>query len=71
VKKVIPMGPYFKVQLDCGFPITSYVTAHSLEGMSIQEGKTLTASFKATAVHVIRNPQSMEQSLDQSINQGH
>ena len=71
VKKVIPMGPYFKVQLDCGFPITSYVTAHSLEGMSIQEGKTLTASFKATAVHVIRNPQAMEQSLDQSINQGH
>jgi tungstate transport system ATP-binding protein len=71
VKKVIPMGPYFKVQLDCGFPITSYVTAHSLEGMSIQEGKTLTASFKATAVHVIRNPQSMEQSLDQSINKGH
>jgi len=71
VKKVIPMGPYFKVQLDCGFPITSYVTAQSLEGMSIQEGKTLTASFKATAVHVIRNPQAMEQSLDQSINQGH
>ena len=71
VKKVIPMGPYFKVQLDCGFPITSYVTAQSLEGMSIQEGKTLTASFKATAVHVIRNPQAMEQSLDQSINKGH
>jgi len=66
VEKVTPLGPYFKVQLDCGFPLTSYVTAHSLEGLAIEEGKMLIASFKATAIHVIRNPQAMEQSMEQS-----
>jgi tungstate transport system ATP-binding protein len=53
VVKVTPLGPYYKVQLDCGFPLVSYVTAHSLEGLSIQEGKALTASFKATAIRVL------------------
>jgi tungstate transport system ATP-binding protein len=47
------LGPYYKVQLDCGFPLVSYVTAHSVEGLSIQEGKALTASFKATAIRVL------------------
>lgn len=58
VMKVTPLGLYFRVHLDCGFPLTSYVTAHSLENLSIHEGKVLTASFKATAIHVIRNPQT-------------
>jgi tungstate transport system ATP-binding protein len=66
VVRVTPMGPYFKVQLDCGFPLTSYVTAHSIEGLSIQEGKVFTASFKATAIHVIRSPQTMDQTVEQS-----
>lgn len=69
VARVTPMGPYFKVQLDCGFPLTSYVTAHSLEGLSIRDGRLLTASFKATAIHVIRSPQAMDQTIDQTTEQ--
>jgi tungstate transport system ATP-binding protein len=53
VVRVTPMGPYYKVQLDCGFPLVSYVTAHSVEGLSIEEGKVMAASFKATAVRVL------------------
>jgi tungstate transport system ATP-binding protein len=48
------LGLYQKVQLDCGFPIVAYVTNHSLEELSLKEGKEVKASFKATAIHVVR-----------------
>ncbi len=54
VEKVVSLGLYQKVQLNCGFPLIAYVTHQSLGNLSIQEGKELTASFKATAIHVIR-----------------
>jgi molybdopterin-binding protein len=54
VKKVTPMGYYYKIRLDCGFPLTSCVTRQSVENLSLDEGRQVTASFKAVAVHVIR-----------------
>ena len=54
IVKIIPQGPFFKVHLDCGFFLASYVTQQSLKNLSLQEGKNVTVSFKATAVHVIR-----------------
>jgi len=54
VLKIIPLGFYRKVQLDCGFPLVAYVTSHSLEELSLTEGKEVKALFKATAVTVIR-----------------
>jgi tungstate transport system ATP-binding protein len=54
ILKTIPMGLYYKVQLDCGFLLVAYVTGHSLENLSLTEGQEIVASFKATAIHVIR-----------------
>lgn len=54
ILKVTSFGPYQKIQLDCGFPLFAYVTRHSLEALSLIEGKEVSASFKATAVTVIR-----------------
>jgi tungstate transport system ATP-binding protein len=54
IQKVTPMGLYQRVTLDCGFPLVSYVTTHSVKGLSLQEGKEVAASFKATAIHVLR-----------------
>lgn len=54
VLKILPLGLFKKVQLDCRFPLIAYITNHSLEELSIQEGKEVEASFKATAVSVIR-----------------
>ena len=54
IVKVIPMGLYYRVQLDCGFPLVAYVTGHSLENLSLTEGKKVVASFKATSIHVVR-----------------
>jgi tungstate transport system ATP-binding protein len=58
ILKIISLGLYQKVQLDCGFPLVAYVTNHSLEELSLVEGKEVRASFKATAVTVIRKGES-------------
>ncbi len=47
------MGPFLKVELDCGFPLVSYVTRESFAALELAEGKDVYATFKATAVHII------------------
>jgi tungstate transport system ATP-binding protein len=54
IVKIVSLGLYQKVQLDCGFPLVAYVTNHSLKELSLTEGKEVKASFKATAVTVMR-----------------
>ena len=54
VTKVIPRGPFFKIELDCGFFLTAFVTAQSLSELELRPGRAVVASFKATAVHLIR-----------------
>jgi len=54
VEKVVPMGLYYKVQLQCGFPLVAYITIHSLDNLKLEEGKEIIASFKATSIHVVK-----------------
>jgi tungstate transport system ATP-binding protein len=54
VSKIIRQGYFYKLMLDCGFPLVAYITIPSYEDLGIAKGGTLIASFKATAVHVIR-----------------
>jgi len=54
IEKIVSLGFYQKIELNCGFPLVAYVTNHSLEELSLVEGKEVRASFKATAVTVIR-----------------
>jgi tungstate transport system ATP-binding protein len=58
IVKIVSLGFYQKVQLDCGFPLVAYVTNHSLKELSLAEEKEVRASFKATAVTVIRKGES-------------
>jgi tungstate transport system ATP-binding protein len=53
VTKIVPWGVAFKVHLDCGFPLVAFVTGPSIELLSLREEGRVTATFKATAVHVI------------------
>ena len=53
IRKVAPLGLFHRVRVDCGFDLVAYVTRQSIEELSLEEGKTVMASFKATAVHVI------------------
>jgi tungstate transport system ATP-binding protein len=54
IEDIIPLGPYLKVLLNCGFPLTAYVTKNSYERLSIRKGLSLVASFEPTAIHVVR-----------------
>jgi tungstate transport system ATP-binding protein len=54
IEKVIAMGPYQRAVLDCGFPLTAFVTNISVESLALREGLSVFASFKATSVHVVR-----------------
>jgi len=58
IERIVPFGLYQKVHLHCGFPLVAYVTNHSLEELSLTEGKEVRASFKATAIHVVRKGES-------------
>ena len=53
IRKITPLGLFHRVRVDCGFDLVAYVTRQSLDELGLEEGKTVTASFKATAVHVI------------------
>ncbi len=48
------MGLFYKILLDCGFCLVAYVTRPSLEELCLQARDEVIASFKATAVHIIR-----------------
>jgi tungstate transport system ATP-binding protein len=54
VARIVPKGPYFKVELDCGCFLAAFVTPQALEELDLTPGRRVTASFKATAVHLIR-----------------
>jgi tungstate transport system ATP-binding protein len=54
IEKIVSLGFYQKIELNCGFPLVAYVTNHSLEELSLAEGRKVKASFKATAVTVMR-----------------
>ncbi len=54
VTSIAPVGPYLKVKLDCGFPLVASVTAESFATLGLARGAAVVASFKATAIHVIR-----------------
>ncbi len=54
VARIIPSGPLLRVLLDCGLPLTALVTRLSGEELGVAVGAEVTASVKATAIHVIR-----------------
>jgi len=54
IGRIVPLGLFHRVEISCGFSLVAYVTTHALEDLALQEGTEVTASVKATAIHVIR-----------------
>lgn len=54
VVRIVPLGLYGKVYLDCGFPLVAAVTSQSLQELRLEPGTPAVASFKATAIHLFR-----------------
>jgi tungstate transport system ATP-binding protein len=53
IVEIASMGPFLRLRLDCGFPLTSYVTRESFASLALAQGRLVYASFKATSVHPI------------------
>ena len=60
VSKLIPLGYQYRLVLDCGFPLVALVTKTSLSEMGLKANSSIVASFKASAVHVLRHRPSVE-----------
>lgn len=54
VKGMTTVGATVRLEVDCGFPLLGVVTKQAAQDLSIYLGKAIYASFKATAIHVIR-----------------
>ncbi len=53
VRQLTMSGAGVHVHVDCGFPLTASITRPSMEELGLEAGTKITASFKATAVHLI------------------
>ena len=54
IQKIIRQAFFYKMILDCGFPLVAYITVSSCDDLGLCEGSFINASFKATAVHLIK-----------------
>jgi len=50
---ITTQGPLFQVIIDCGFPLVVLITRASVQELEIKPGIEISASFKASAVHLI------------------
>jgi len=53
ITRMTLQGPLVRIIVDCGFPLVSLVTRASAKQMGLGEGQPVTATFKASAVHLI------------------
>jgi len=58
ITRVVSSGPLSRIEVDCGFPLVALVTKRSAEELNLQKGKKVYATFKATAVHVLKGESS-------------
>jgi molybdenum ABC transporter ATP-binding protein len=54
VVRVTPSGPYVRVEVNAGLVLVALITKQSLEDLALAPGSEVVATFKASAVHLIR-----------------
>ncbi len=54
ITRIFPVGALVRIELDCGFPLLTVVTRQSAQDLKLAVGNRVYATFKATAVHVIK-----------------
>ncbi|MEE9293020.1 MAG: ABC transporter ATP-binding protein [Acidobacteriota bacterium] len=52
IRSITPYGRGCRVELECPFPLVALVTRRSVEDLALHAGERVTASFKASAIHV-------------------
>ena len=54
ITRLTTVGALTRIEIDCGFPLITVVTTRSAQEMDLAKDKPLYATFKATAVHVLK-----------------
>jgi molybdopterin-binding protein len=54
IANIEPWGLEYKLILECGFNLVSYVTKQSIENLRLKIAQEVFVSFKATAIHLIK-----------------
>ncbi|MDK2890601.1 MAG: tungstate transport system ATP-binding protein [Methanoculleus sp.] len=54
VASISPRGPFSRVTVDCGFPLSSVLSWKVVDDLEIRKGSPVSASFTAESVHVVR-----------------
>ena len=63
IRSLTPHGLGRRVELHCPFPLVALVTRSSVEDLGLHPGESITASFKASAVHAFpARPRSLKNS---------
>jgi len=55
ITRIFPLGPLVRIEVACGFPLLVVITKRSAEDLNLTIGKEVYATFKATAIHIIRS----------------
>ena len=56
ITKLVSLGPFIRVTVDCKTPITALITTRSCGELGLTVGMTVIASVKASAIHVRADP---------------
>jgi molybdopterin-binding protein len=59
VVELTAVGAQFRIVVECGRPLVAVITRHSVQELSLKVGSAVTASFKASAVHVIERTEAV------------
>jgi tungstate transport system ATP-binding protein len=54
VVRLTPLGPLWRVTVDCGMPLTALVTRPAVATLALAPDVAVEVTFKATAVHLVR-----------------
>ena len=54
ITRMTSLEPLIRIEIDCGFPLLGVVTKRSAGELGFAIGKKVYASFKATAIHIIK-----------------
>lgn len=47
------LGPFFRVTLDCGFPLVAHLTRRAVRDLALAPGRRVVAEIAAEAIHVL------------------
>jgi molybdate transport system ATP-binding protein len=53
IRKLVLEGPMMRIELDCGFLLTAYLTKQACEELQLKEGDSAIALIKAPQIHLI------------------